>query len=417
MDTTTHQFQANASELILARHAARRAAGLPTVSVLIGPVGAATSAVRAWAAAQRRPVIVATVADIFAITTLVARCIDCMRDLCADACAFLAAHTGMPATELRVALAVMTHHDLDRLFAAHDARLPPGEATRLARRTLEAAVSGSSPSSERWVVESASEPLAVLGGLAGLVPAGGLPAVVLTPPAAAGIQMWFRAAGAAAVAVAARVPALPLAIATPAEVWAGYLAEGPDSRTKAVLREGVIDLPVLDRTGVERVLRERGVEPPVIPPAVLPVVAAGGVPDAFAAALATAAAVAPSAASAEQDDQARSAAERFLYQFLELLPDTAGRFELNADAGFRFGPRAAEVDLLARDLRIAVEIDGYYHFRDEANYRRDRAKDWELQRHGFLVLRFLADDIIPRLEDVRDRILAAVALRTAGVPA
>ena len=417
MDATTPPLQANASELILDRHAIRRAGGLPTVSVLVGPVGAATGAFRVWATAHRHPLLAGPAADVLAVATLVARCIDRMRDLCADACAFLAAHTGTPSAALRAALAGMTHHDLDRFFAAHDARLPPGAATRFARHALEAAVSGSAPSSERWVVKGASEPLAVLGGLSGLIPADGLPAVVLTPPASAGIEAWFRAAGAAAVAVAARVPALPLAISTPTEVWSRYLAEGPDSRMKAVLREGVIDLPVLDRTGVERVLRERGVEPPVIPPSVLPVVAAGGVPDAFAAALATAAAVAPRAASEEQDDQARSAAERFLYQFLELLPDTAGRFKLNADAGFRFGPRAAEVDLLARDLRIAVEIDGYYHFRDEENYRRDRAKDWELQRHGFLVLRFLADDIIPRLEDVRDCILAAVALRTAGVPA
>ncbi len=416
MDVTTPPLQPNAVELILDRHAVRRTAGLPTGSVLVGPVGAASGAFRAWATAHGHPVIAGPAAGVFAVATLVARCLDRARDLCADACAFLASHTGTPAAELRAALAGMTRHDLDRFFAAHDARLPPGAATRLARRTLEAAVSGSPPSSERWVADGASDPLAVLGGLSGLIPAGGLPAVVLTPPASAGIQEWFRAAGAAAVAVATRVPALPLGIAVPAEVWARYLAEGPDSRTKAVLREGAIELPVLDRTGVERVLRARGIEPPVIPPAVLPVVA-GGVPDAFAAALATAAAVAPRAASEEDDDRARSAAERFLYQFLELLPDTAGRFELNADAGFRFGPRAAEVDLLARDLRIAVEIDGYYHFRDEANYRRDRAKDWELQRRGFLVLRFLADDIIPRLEEVRDRILAAVALRTAGVPA
>ncbi|MEI7892742.1 MAG: hypothetical protein WCI05_06600 [Myxococcales bacterium] len=46
---------------------------------------------------------------------------------------------------------------------------------------------------------------------------------------------------------------------------------------------------------------------------------------------------------------------------------------------------AAEVDLLAQELRIAVEIDGYYHFQGQAPYRRDRRKDFELQHRGYLV--------------------------------
>jgi hypothetical protein len=183
-----------------------------------------------------------------------------------------------------------------------------------------------------------------------------------------------------------------------------------------MLREGAVEFPVLSAERVEQHLARRGLSGASVPPAVGAVLAEG-VPATFAEALAGATSAPKGASTEAEDDAARSAAERFLYEFLELLPATAGRFELNADAGFRFGPRAAEVDLLARDFRIAVEIDGYYHFRDAASYRRDRTKDWELQRRGFLVLRFLADDIIPRLEEVRDRILAAVALRTAGSPA
>jgi hypothetical protein len=82
-------------------------------------------------------------------------------------------------------------------------------------------------------------------------------------------------------------------------------------------------------------------------------------------------------------DLARSAAERFLFERLESLPETAGRFALNARPGLRFGGRPMEVDLLAASLRIAVEIDGYHHFRDADAYRRDRRKDVELQRGGF----------------------------------
>src|SRR5262245_17880739 len=46
------------------------------------------------------------------------------------------------------------------------------------------------------------------------------------------------------------------------------------------------------------------------------------------------------------------------------LPETAGRFELNATLDFRFGSRPAEVDLLCREPRIALEIDGYFHFQN-----------------------------------------------------
>jgi very-short-patch-repair endonuclease len=89
---------------------------------------------------------------------------------------------------------------------------------------------------------------------------------------------------------------------------------------------------------------------------------------------------------------------------------------LNATLDFRFGPRLAEVDLLCREPPIALEIDGYFHFRDAAGYRRDRAKDWELQRRGYLVLRFLAEDLIPQLEVIRDRILEAMARTPPGGP-
>ena len=68
-----------------------------------------------------------------------------------------------------------------------------------------------------------------------------------------------------------------------------------------------------------------------------------------------------------------------------------------------------EVDLAASQLALAVEIDGYYHFQNADAYRRDRRKDFELQKQGFLVVRVLADDVVRRLEDVLDQILAAIA--------
>jgi len=95
---------------------------------------------------------------------------------------------------------------------------------------------------------------------------------------------------------------------------------------------------------------------------------------------------------------ARSAAEAALFAALEATAATAGRFELNGYLSVRFGPRAAEVDLLSRRDRIAVEIDGIHHFADPDCYRRDRRKDLLLQTQGLLVVRLLAEDV---LRDVR----------------
>jgi very-short-patch-repair endonuclease len=100
---------------------------------------------------------------------------------------------------------------------------------------------------------------------------------------------------------------------------------------------------------------------------------------------------------------ARSAAEATLFEALEATPTTAGRFQLNASLSVRFGSRAAEIDLLSRADRIAIEIDGVHHFADLDHYRRDRRKDLVLQTHGFIVVRLLAEDV---MRDVRSAVNA-----------
>lgn len=188
----------------------------------------------------------------------------------------------------------------------------------------------------------------------------------------------------------------------PAAAWDQYQA-APDSRAKALLREGNLFIPWISTAGIDRALREAG----ATGSAAAALTASGADSELVEAAVTAARATAAPPATAAEGDRARSAAERFLFTFLESLPETAGRFELNARLDFPFGPRAAEVDLLCRSPRIAIEVDGYYHFRAPDGYRRDRAKDWELQRRGYLVLRFLAEDVIPDLETIRDRILDA----------
>jgi very-short-patch-repair endonuclease len=61
--------------------------------------------------------------------------------------------------------------------------------------------------------------------------------------------------------------------------------------------------------------------------------------------------------------------------------------------------------------RVAVELDGGQHLGDPAAYRRDRRKDQLLQENGYLVLRFLAEDVGKELDMVLDAILRAIGQR------
>jgi len=70
-----------------------------------------------------------------------------------------------------------------------------------------------------------------------------------------------------------------------------------------------------------------------------------------------------------------------------------------------------EVDLLCEEGRLVIEIDGAQHLGDAAAYRRDRRKDLLLQSHGYLVLRFLADDLGKQLDLVLDTVLRVMAGR------
>jgi hypothetical protein len=113
---------------------------------------------------------------------------------------------------------------------------------------------------------------------------------------------------------------------------------------------------------------------------------------------------------------ARSAAEAALFAALEATPATAGRFELNGYLSVRFGSRAAEVDLLSRRDRIAVEIDGVHHFADPDCYRRDRRKDLLLQTQGLLVVRLLAEDVLRDVRGAVTVVCQALAYRRSSPP-
>ena len=124
------------------------------------------------------------------------------------------------------------------------------------------------------------------------------------------------------------------------------------------------------------------------------------------------AAARPILPEAEGAKRARSASEAFLYRRLETLPETRGRFRLNADLAIPFdGFGRMEIDLLCEDARVVVEIDGAQHLADPVAYRRDRRKDQLLQESGYLVLRCLAEDLAKELDSVLDGILRALSAR------
>jgi len=104
------------------------------------------------------------------------------------------------------------------------------------------------------------------------------------------------------------------------------------------------------------------------------------------------------------------AIEAFLFRRLETLPETAGRFRLNIELLIPFdGWGKLEVDFLCADARLAIELDGAQHLSDPDAYRRDRRKDSLLQQNGYFVLRFLAEDVGARLNEILDTILQTLA--------
>ncbi len=110
--------------------------------------------------------------------------------------------------------------------------------------------------------------------------------------------------------------------------------------------------------------------------------------------------------SAEGVARARSASEAFLFQRLETLAETRGRFRLNAHLPIPFDNHGRmEVDLLDAASKLVIEIDGAQHLVDPVAYRRDRRKDARLQEHGYFVLRVLTDDVSRELDATLDAIL------------
>jgi Protein of unknown function (DUF559) len=363
----------------LDRHQSRRDSGLPTVSVLLGPLGLAQREGRLWAERRGRSVVEVADHRLDAIANTWADHLAASGDLRCLVVRRLARRLGEDADEMGGRIARMSPPELDLflesalLDRAHDIDAAcrwmlqekaggkditaPGLAGRLG-----AALSGLAS------VETFERAMVALGAL---IPPGSGP-VILAAPRPDGVDAIARSLARLVLSQ----PRLTAILATDPIGLEDYLQRVPESREKALIRSGIVEVLGLD--GNEIGPRQAASEP-----------------DALIV-----------------DDRARSEAERFLFERLESLPPTAGLFELNSNLDIPFGPgRAMEVDLASHVLQLAIEIDGHYHFQGEDAYRRDRRKDFLLQSRGYLVVRILADDVVRRLEDVLDLILEAVELR------
>jgi very-short-patch-repair endonuclease len=340
------------------------------------------------------------------------------RDLVGDASTWLAALNGLEAAELRSRVRAMTRHDFDRFWAVQpldSARDPRAVACQelLACQLLNEPVSAGRLCEQLAATLSTGPGTdwpAVLCALAGLIPAAALPGLIYarqSPHENPGL--WLSAASRTLTSLAVAAPAVPLALAAPAQTVAAFLHSSPESRGRSLLREGLVTVEGLSETAVTVRLQAAGTS---VPEDTVRRLAAEGASNELVDLLAEAASRSGRSETAAQEEKARSAAEVFLFEMLESLAQTAGLFRLNRPLEFRHGKAAAEADLVAEAFRLVIELDGgYYHLADQAAYRRDRRKDWEYQRYGYLVLRFLSDDVVTQLEEILETILAAVAHR------
>jgi len=205
------------------------------------------------------------------------------------------------------------------------------------------------------------------------------------------------------------VPQLPLAVCVSELEFEECVRE--PSRAATLAREGEIRLNGVSQDELVQRMQEAGIPEP-LPVSSIRWLTDGGLADEVAEAYVAAAVEARLPAPPGPH---RSASERFLFEQLETMIETAALFAPNRALEFRHGNRSAEADLVCTDLKLAIEVDGAYYHLNAEQYRRDRRKDQAYQRHGYWVLRFLAEDVVVDLESILNTILEAVANRRSAI--
>lgn len=105
-----------------------------------------------------------------------------------------------------------------------------------------------------------------------------------------------------------------------------------------------------------------------------------------------------------------SPGEQQLAQLLAADAGLGGRFRFNWPVLTVQG-NTFIVDLLAADLKLVVEVDGYTHHCSRVAFRSDRQRDYELITSGYLVLRLPYDDITESAASCLEKVRHLVAFR------
>ncbi|HEX8539538.1 MAG TPA: DUF559 domain-containing protein, partial [Cystobacter sp.] len=386
-----------------------------TLTVLAGPPGAALALWRRWLEARGQALCVSASTTPRALLREWMEALGRARSPATDAAEHLGAAAGLRPGELPSRLKGGTAHERSILLQALLPSLAPGDVSATCRALLQhpQVVPNSAEPLDAVLAACEGDALRALGAVHALVPGGAAPALLVSAPmsepgTAAG---WLEQAARVCAQACEGVPSLVVALQAERSGVEAYL-RGPESHTRALVREGRVELMAPSAEELMRRLEALGVKKARALEEPLRRLAADGVPDEVLTRYGEAARKLEVAGQeSETVDRARSEAERFLYGVLDSLPATQGLFELNARAEFLLQGRPVEVDFLSRRLRLAIEVDGYHHFRDPERYRRDRRKDLALQRHGYWVLRFLADDVVARFEEIRDTLLEVISIR------
>ena len=98
-------------------------------------------------------------------------------------------------------------------------------------------------------------------------------------------------------------------------------------------------------------------------------------------------------------------ARRFLFARLDSLEGSKGMFAQDSRLPIPCGTNPyLEVDIWSERNKLAIMLDTSESMSDISLYRLARREDALLQRNGYRILRFLAEDVCERLDAVLDEI-------------
>ena len=402
----------------LDRHQHRRLQNLPTVSVLAGPPAAGGDVWTRWnEKVGRESVTWSHYCTGSSFETWLATLLSA-TDIRQNSLAYLSTQTGVTANEIESWLRHGSDYQREQYYQRFLTAEDGNELANIIRWSLNY-IAG-----DRDILASDAVGLAAQFGadkpfgeyrlfaaVTRIVPIETLPGLLLaipqelTPKRNNNIELPLLEVAAKIAELAAR---LPVAVSIEKAVLEAYLSDHSETRSKAIIREGVIQIDKPRAREIVDWLAKQGLGDRPDPRSLAETLAIYGATPVL---LHDAVSLTRKLQSSSTDADcgvARSQAELFLFRLLESIPEFTGLFRLNARLDIRFGNRPMEVDLLAESVGVVVEIDGFYHFQDPENYRRDRRKDLALQRNGYLVIRFLAEDIVSHLEGILETLRSAI---------